>query len=130
MKTENLVLEKSFRFASRTIKLFIYLTQKKVEKALALQLLRSGTSVGANLEEAMGGSSRKDFLNKLKIAYKEARENRYWLKLLQETKLLEGKMASSFLKDCEEILKILTAILKTAETKEQHIIINAKRPAK
>lgn len=130
MKTENLVLEKSFRFASRTIKLFIYLTQKKVEKALALQLLQSGTSVGANLEEAMGGSSRKDFLNKLKIAYKEARENRYWLKLLQETKLLEEKMASSFLKDCEEILKILTAILKTAETKEHHIIINAKRPAK
>ena len=76
MKQDNIIAEKSFKFALRIIKLFQYLRNKKVEKDLCLQLLRSGTSVGANIEEGIGGSSRKDFVHKLEIAYREARETR------------------------------------------------------
>ena len=78
------------------------------------QVLDSGTAIGANVEEAVGGASRKDLINKLQIAYKEARETRYWLRLLKEGKLIEKNLADSFLKDCEEILKILTAILNSS----------------
>jgi len=70
MKTENIIVEKSFQFSLRIVKLFGFLKKSKVERDLALQLLRSGTSIGANVEEAIGGSSRKDFINKLAIAYK------------------------------------------------------------
>ena len=75
----------------------------------------SGTAIGANVEEAFGGSSRKDFINKMQIAYKEARETKYWLRLLKGGELIEKKLAESFLKDCEEILKILTAILNSSK---------------
>jgi len=77
MKEHNVILEKTFDLGLRIIKLFKHLRQKKVERDLCLQLLNSGTSVGANVEEAMGGSSRKDFAHKLEIAYREARETRY-----------------------------------------------------
>ena len=75
----------------------------------------SGTAIGANVEEAIGGSSRKDFINKMQIAYKEARETKYWLRLLKGGELIEKKLTESFLKDCEEILKILTAILNSSK---------------
>ncbi len=117
MKTENVIVEKSFQFALRIVKLFSLLKEKKVERDIALQLLRSGTSIGANIEEAMGGSSKKDFIHKLEIAYKEARESRYWLRLLKESKLLEDKLAGYFISDCEEIMKILSAILNTSKAK-------------
>ena len=84
---------------------------------MLLQLLRSGTSIGANIEEAVGGSSRKEFVHKLRIAYKEARETHYWLRLFRESKMLEEKLADSFIKDCEELLKILTSIINSAKTK-------------
>ena len=71
--------------------------------------------VGSGFEEAVGGSSRKDFINKLQIAYKESRETRYWLRLLREGDVLEKKLADSFLKDCEEIIAILTAILNSSK---------------
>ena len=82
---------------------------------LSGQILDSGTSIGANVEEAIGGASRKDFINKMQIAYKEARETKYWLRLLKEGELIEKKLADSFLKDCEEILRILTAILNSSK---------------
>ena len=91
MKTSNLIVEKSFQFSLRIVKLFGHLKKNRVERELALQLLRSGTSIGANVEEAIGGASRKDFIHKLTIAYKEARETNYWLKLLKEAGLLEIK---------------------------------------
>ncbi len=75
----------------------------------------SGTAIGANVGEAIGGSSRKDFINKMQIAYKETRETKYWLRLLKEGEIIEKKLAESFLKDCEEILKILTAILNSSK---------------
>jgi four helix bundle protein len=97
------------------IKLFRYLIEKK-EYHLSKQLLRSGTSIGANIEEAMGGSSRNDFIAKLDIAHKEARETKYWLRLLRDSGLLENKAAASMIKDCEELLKLLVSILKRLKT--------------
>ena len=89
-----------------------------MERELCLQLLRSGTSVGANIEEGIGGASRKDFINKLQIAYKEARETKYWLRLLHGSDLLEENIAMSFLSDCEEILRILGSIIKATKGNE------------
>lgn len=82
MKDENVILDKSFAFALRILKLYL-LRKKKVEIGLCSQVLDSGTGIGANIEGAIGGSSRKDFINKMQIAYKEARETRYWLRLLK-----------------------------------------------
>jgi four helix bundle protein len=97
--------------------LFQHLREHKVERDLCTQLLRSGTSIGANVEEAIGGSSRKDFIHKLEISYREARETRYWLRLLKEAELLDEKLAVSFISDCEEILKILSAIINSSKIK-------------
>ena len=115
MKVENVILDKSFKFGLRILKLYIHLRKKKVDGGLCSQILDSGTSIGANVEEAVGGSSRKDFINKLQIAYKESRETRYWLRLLKEGEILEKKLADSFLKDCDEIIAILTAILNSSK---------------
>lgn len=115
MKEGNIILEKTFLFGLRVVKLFLHLRKNKVERELCIQLLKSGTSIGANAEEAIGGSSRKDFSHKLEIAYKEGRETRYWLRLLKGSSLLETKIADSFINDCEEILKILSSILNTTK---------------
>ena len=116
MKQGNVVLEKSYRFALRVVKLYIYLRVQKNEFHLSAQLVRSGTSIGANIEEAIGGSSRRDFKAKLLIAYREAKETRYWIKLLRDSCFIEKKLAASFINDCEELIKILTAILNTLKT--------------
>ena len=115
MKTDNVILEKSFQFSLRILKLFRHLRDNKVERELCSQLLRSGTSIGANIEEAIGGFSRKDFTHKLEIAYREARETKYWIRLLKEGDLLEEKLAESFLNDCEEVLKILGSIIHSTK---------------
>jgi four helix bundle protein len=99
--------------------------KKKVERSLVIQVLRSGTSIGANVEEAMGGSSKKDFVQKLKIAYREARETNYWLKLLKHSHLLELKLADSIILDCEEIIRILTSILNSSQKAVTTIDINS-----
>ena len=83
MKENNVILDKTFAFGLRVIKLFEHLRKKKIERDLCLELLRSGTSIGANVEEAIGGSSRRDFVHKLEIAYREARETGYWVRLLK-----------------------------------------------
>jgi four helix bundle protein len=113
MKEDNVILEKSYKFALRIVKLYLHLRQDKKEYHLSGQILNSGTSVGANVEEAVGGSSRRDFRAKMDIAYKEARETRYWLRLLRDSEILEPKLANSLIADCEELLKIITAILNT-----------------
>ena len=115
MKEENIILDKSFKFGLRILKLYIHLRRKKADSGLCSQILNSGTSIGANVEEAVGGSSKKDFINKLQIAYREARETRYWLRLLKGGDILEKKLADSFLKDCDEIIAILTAILNSSK---------------
>ena len=115
MKEDNVILTKTYDFAVRILKLHVHLRKKKVDSGLCSQLLRSGTSIGANTEEAVGGASRKDFINKFQIAYKESRETKYWLMLLRDSEILEKKIADSFIMDCEEIIKILTAILNSSK---------------
>lgn len=112
-KGENIIQGKSFEFAIRVVNLYRHLTEEKREYVLSKQLLRSGTSIGANIEEAIGGQTRKDFGMKMSIAYKEARETRYWLRLMKATDYLSEKQADSMINDCEENLKLLSAITKT-----------------
>lgn len=113
---QNVLLEKSFAYAVRVVRAYKYLVEKKREFVLSKQFLRSGTSIGANSEEAVGGQSRADFVSKLSIAYKEARENKFWIRLLQSTGYLENDEAESLLRDLEELLKIIGSIQKTTKT--------------
>ena len=85
---------------------------------MLIQLLKCGTSIGANVEEAEGGQSNADFIHKMGIAYKEAREAHYWLRLLRDSELLEVKLANSFIDDVDELKKILASILKTSKGKK------------
>ena len=117
MKAENVVREKSYAFALRIVKLYKYLAETKKEHVIAKQLLRSGTSIGANVEEAVGGQSKKDFTAKIAIAYKEARESEYWLRLLKDGGYLDDNAAESVLADCRELLKLLGSIQKTLKTR-------------
>lgn len=119
MSKQNIILEKSYNFGLRTVKLYMHLRKNKVERELLIQFLKSGTSVGAHVEEAEGGQSLSDFIHKIGIAYKEAREAHYWLRLLRDSELLELKLANSFIQDAEEIKKILASILKTSKAKER-----------
>lgn len=105
MKKDNIIQIKSYDFAVRIVKLYKHLSQEKKEFVLSKQLLRSGTSIGANVEEAIGGQSRKDFFAKLTIAYKEARESHYWIRLLKDTEYLTSIETDSLLFDIDEILK-------------------------
>lgn len=115
----NILQEKSFEFAYRIVKLYLYLSKEKKEFELSKQVLRSGTSVGANVEEAIGAQSKKEFRSKLSISYKEVRETRYWLRLLEKSQLITTRQFNSINKDCEEILKIMVSILKTLEKQSQ-----------
>lgn len=119
MKSENILRDKSYSFALRVIKLSRYLRDDQREYILSKQLLRSGTSIGANIEEAIGAQSDKDFMAKLSIAYKEARETHYWLRLLRDSDYLTSDQSVSILSDSEEILKITGSILKTLKQKLQ-----------
>lgn len=110
---ENIIKDKSYLFAIRIVKLYKYLIDSKKEHVLSKQILRSGTSIGANIEEAIGGQSRKDFASKLFIAYKEARETNYWLRILMDTGYLKENEALSLIQDCDELLKIIGSIQKT-----------------
>lgn len=117
MKENNVIQEKTFRFAERIVNLYRHLTVKEKEFVLSNQILRSGTSIGANVEESIGGTSTKDFQNKLSIAYKEARETRYWLRLLFSGKFINEKLFNSFLCDVDELCRILGSIIKTLKSK-------------
>jgi four helix bundle protein len=115
MKQNNAILEKSYAFGLRIVKLYMHLRKQKVERELLIQLLRSGTSIGANTEEAIGAQSRVDFIHKFSITYKEARETSYWLRLLKDTQLLDDRLPQSFLNDITELKRILASILKTSK---------------
>jgi four helix bundle protein len=114
VETENVVRKKSFEFALAIIKLYKDLQAKK-EFVLSRQILRSGTSIGANVEEAQGAQTRKDFHSKMTIAYKESRETHYWLRLLQGSALVALDY-SKYMKDVEELNRILASITKTTKS--------------
>ncbi|CAM1357831.1 conserved hypothetical protein [Tenacibaculum xiamenense] len=110
---KSIVQSKSFKFSLNIISLFSKL-QKEKEFIISKQLLRSGTSIGANIEEAMAGQSKRDFIAKMSISSKEARETRYWLLLLKESDLTKINV-SSLLKDINELIRLLTSIVKTSQ---------------
>jgi len=109
----SIIGEKSFDFAVRIVRLYKYLCDEKKEFVLARQLLRSGTSVGANVQEGLQGQSRRDFHAKMNIALKEVSETKYWLRLLLATDILSEKEQNSIMEDCTELEKILISIVKT-----------------
>ena len=112
MKKENVVMNKSYTFALRIVKLYKYLVYEKKEYVLSKQLLRSGTSIGALIREGEHAQSKADFLNKMNVALKEANETQYWIELLMATEYLNEKEGNSILNDCVEIKKILHSIVK------------------
>jgi len=115
MKKENVILDKSYDFSLRIIKLYRYLGKEKKEFVLSKQVLRSGTAIGANVEEAVGAQSKKDFVAKISIAYKEARETMYWIRLLRDSRYIDSKGAKSLLKDCEELCRIIGSIQRISK---------------
>lgn len=112
---DNVIESKSFDFAIRIVNLYKYLTDKKNEYVLSKQLLRSGTSIGANVAEAEQAQSKPDFVSKMSIALKETSETKYWIKLLQATDFLSKEESSSILADCIELEKILVSIIKSSK---------------
>lgn len=117
MKEDNPVQSKSEDFAIRVCKLYEFLKEQKKETAICKQILRSGTSIGANVAEAIYAESNDDFIHKLKIARKEANETSYWLKLLYKTDKLSLTEYNSINTDCQELIKILSSIILTSEKK-------------
>lgn len=114
---KSLVLDKSLKFAARIVKLYQYLINEKKETIISKQIIRSGTSIGANANEAAYGVSRGDFIAKMQIALKETAETEYWLRLLILSDYIEQSHGESMLGDCLEIKRILIASLKTAKEK-------------
>ena len=115
--SNNAIKEKSFEFALRIVKMYKYLTEKKSEYVLSKQVLRSGTSVGANIREAEQAQSPADVIHKLNIALKEANETEYWIELLFQSEYIEEEHYKSIIADCGEINKILISIIKTMKKK-------------
>jgi four helix bundle protein len=117
MPKDNIVQTKSYCFAVKIVKTCKQLDQQK-DFTLLKQLLKAGTSIGANVEEAIGAQSRKDFISKMSIAYKEARETIYWLRLLFDTDCLKKDVFDVLLADCTELLKIISKILITTKSEQ------------
>ena len=113
-KKRNIIKEKTYRFALDIIVLYKKMLEQN-EFILSKQIVRSGTSIGSNVEEATAGQSRKDFISKMAISSKEARETNYWLRLLRDSQLCEGIDYTDLIKESEEIIKILTSIVKTSQ---------------
>jgi len=119
MKSQNVILDKAFAYSIRIVKLYKHLKDEKKEYILSKQLLRCGTSIGANINEAQAGQSKNDFISKMSIASKEARESKYWIDLLIATNYIDinEKHTQSLVDEIEEIIKLLTSIIKTSQGK-------------
>lgn len=124
MKKDNPLKDKSYAFAVRIVKMYKYLCDKKHEYVLSKQVLRSGTSIGANIVEANGAISKDDFSAKMSIAYKEALETKYWLDLLKDSGYLESKGYDELYQEADEISRMLFAVLKVQEELDQLARIN------
>ena len=119
MKSDNVVLDKSFNFAVRIVKLYKYLRYTVDERVLSTQVLKSGTSIGANIREALRSSSRKEFVAKMNISLKEAYETEYWLELLYKTDYISDKEYNSIFPECRELTSILSQIIFTTKANTQ-----------
>ena len=118
---KNIIKERSFAFALEIIKLVKGLPKNTACFELGKQLIRSGTSVGANIEEAIGASSKKDFIYKINISKKEAREPLYWLRLLSESQLTDNTKIKQLIPEANELINILTSIVKTSEKRKNNL---------
>ena len=116
-KDDNVIVAKSYAFAVRCVKLYKYLSEEKQDYTIGKQLLRSGTSIGANVKEAIRGYSKADFTSKMSISLKEASETEYWVEILRDTGYITEQQADSMLNDCTELIKMLMTIIKTSQGK-------------
>ena len=112
---ENILIDKSIAFAARIVKLHSHLIKTKKDSVISKQIVRSGTSIGANINEANYGQSKADFVSKMHIALKETAETEYWIRLLYMSEYIDGKMSNSLLADCLEIKKLLISTINTAK---------------
>ena len=117
-KEENIIATKSYAFAVRCVNLYKFLNEEKHDFTIGKQLLRSGTSVGANVKEALRGYTKADFTAKMSIALKEASETEFWIELLRDTNFITEQQANSMLTDCTELIKLLMTIIKTSQGKK------------
>jgi len=124
IKSQSIIAEKAYSFALDIVKIYKLLVNERKEYVLSKQLLRSGTSIGANVNEAIAGQSKRDFVYKLNIALKEARETSYWLNLLKDGGYINLKEFDALIKNCNEIIKVLSSIIIT--TKERYFSKNSK----
>ncbi|MGN0635564.1 MAG: four helix bundle protein [Acutalibacteraceae bacterium] len=116
---ENVLINKSIAFAARIVKLQLYLIKDKKETVISKQIIRSGTSIGANINEANYGQSKADFISKMHIALKETAETEYWIKLLNMSEYIDDKMSTSLLEDCLEIKRMLVSSINTAKENQK-----------
>ena len=114
-KEDNIIATKSYAFAVRCVNLYKYLCDVKNDYTIGRQLMRSGTSIGANVKEATRGVSKADFTAKMSISLKEASESEFWIELLRDTDYITTEHAESMLADCQELLKLLMTIVKTSK---------------
>ena len=113
---ENVLIDKSIKFAARIVKLQKYLLAEKKESVISKQIIRSGTSIGANINEANYGNSKADFISKLHIALKETAETEYWIKLLNMSEYIDDEMSNSLITDCLELKRLLVSSINTAKS--------------
>ena len=125
MKADNTIKDKSLDFAIRIVRLYKHISETNNEYILSKQLLKSGTSIGANVREAIGGQSKEDFIAKMHIALKEAYETEYWLELLHSTDYLAENEFKSIFTDCRELTNILASILKTMKETKKFLIFHS-----
>ena len=118
MENGNIVAEKSLEFAIRIIKFAKYLKEEKHEYEIASQILRSGTSIGANIRESKNAQSKLDFINKMSIALKEADETAYWLEILLKAEIVQESQISDLFQSNKELIKLLTSIIKSSKAKK------------
>ena len=116
-KEDNIIATKSYAFAVRCVNLYKLLNEEKHDFTIGKQVLRSGTSVGANVKEALRGYTKADFTAKMSIALKEASETEFWIELLRDTNFITEQQANSMLTDCTELIKLLMTIIKTSQEK-------------
>ena len=122
MNEGNIILQKGYSFALRIIKLYKFLSTEKKEFVLSKQILKSGTSIGANINEALSSESKKDFVHKLGIALKESRETSYWLNLLKDSEYITDQQFNELATECNALIRILSSIILT--TKERYLKIH------
>jgi len=112
---ENIIVTKTYSFAVRIVKFCFEMQDKKKEYVISRQLLKSGTSIGANIEESQGAISKAEFISKVQISLKEAKETKYWLRLIKDAEVYQNQFSEQLLKDCNEIIVIITSILKSSK---------------